>query len=111
MPTAPRRFRPAPTTAAVRTPPEQPHKRLYGLKRWLRLSRRFRRVNPLCVECAAAGRTVAAQVVDHIRPHKGDETLFWDWKNLQSLCGSCHSAKTVAQDGGFGRTPTQQPRA
>lgn len=102
MPSAPQRFRPAPSTAAVRTLPEQPHKRLYGLKRWQRLSRRFRRAHPLCAACANAGRTVAAQVVDHIRPHKGDESLFWDWKNLQSLCGSCHGQKTARQDGGYG---------
>jgi 5-methylcytosine-specific restriction protein A len=40
--------------------------------------------------------------VDHIKPHKGDMTLFWDRTNWQSLCGPCHSAKTAAEDGGFG---------
>lgn len=30
-------------------------------------------------------------VVDHRRPHRGDERLFWDRSNLQSLCKSpCH---------------------
>lgn len=113
MPTAPRRYTPPPTTATVRHPPT--HHRLYGLKRWQWLSRWFRRQHPLCDHCTAAGLVVAAEVVDHIRPHRGDESLFWDLVNLQSLCASCHSSKTVREDGGFGRpqvvTATPQPRA
>ncbi|PSJ19969.1 HNH endonuclease, partial [Halomonas sp. ND22Bw] len=23
--------------------------------------------------------------------HRGDEALFWDFDNLQCLCGACHS--------------------
>jgi hypothetical protein len=31
-------------------------------------------------------------VVDHVRPHRGSEALFWDEGNPQVLCGSpCHS--------------------
>ncbi|WP_353056028.1 hypothetical protein [Mesobacillus subterraneus] len=29
--------------------------------------------------------------------------LFWNVHNWQSLCASCHSSKTVKEDGGFGR--------
>lgn len=29
-------------------------------------------------------------MVDHIIPHKGDMTLFWDPDNWQSLCFWCH---------------------
>lgn len=30
-------------------------------------------------------------VVDHRRPHRGDERLFWERRNLQALCKSpCH---------------------
>ena len=35
---------------------------------------------------------MSASVVDHIKPHKGDEGLFWDTKNLQSLCSICHQS-------------------
>ena len=69
----------------------------YGV-RWQRTRRAFLRVNPLCVAC---GRP--ATIVDHIdglgplAPHGHD------WANLQSLCWSCHSKKTNAVDGGFGR--------
>jgi 5-methylcytosine-specific restriction protein A len=53
---------------------------------------------------------VAANEVDHIKPHKGDMALFWDSSNWQSLCKPCHSAKTATEDGGFGRKcVTTQP--
>jgi 5-methylcytosine-specific restriction protein A len=58
--------------------------------------------HPLCVHCLAEGRYVPATVVDHIIPHKGDEILFWDPKNHQSLCAKCHNRKTASEDGGFG---------
>ena len=29
-------------------------------------------------------------MVDHIKPHKGDETLFWDETNWQALCKPHH---------------------
>ena len=38
----------------------------------------------------ALGRSVAASVVDHIVPHKGDHKLFWNPKNHQALCKHCH---------------------
>lgn len=47
--------------------------------------------NPLCVMCYALGIIAAATVVDHKRPHRGDMVLFWDRRNWQSLCKTCHS--------------------
>lgn len=29
-------------------------------------------------------------MVDHIKPHRGNELLFFDPTNLQSLCKPCH---------------------
>ena len=40
--------------------------------------------------CQAEGRVTPAQVTDHIKPHKGDEALFWDVSNWQSLCKQHH---------------------
>lgn len=37
------------------------------------------------------GRIVQASVVDHILPHRGDQALFWDKDNWQSLCAECHN--------------------
>ncbi len=56
--------------------------------------------HPLCVRCEADGIVVAASVVDHIIPHKGNDKLFWDRKNWQSLCKPCHDSKTANEDGG-----------
>ena len=69
----------------------------YG-KAWQRESKRFLQAHPLCVQCAREGRYVKATVVDHIKPHRGDETLFWDRSNWQPLCKRCHDRKTRRAD-------------
>lgn len=53
---------------------------------------------------------VAATIVDHKVPHKGDKALFWDSTNWQSLCKPCHDRKTAREDGGFGRASVR-PRS
>jgi hypothetical protein len=58
---------------------------LYNRSRWKKMSRQQRMRAPLCEMCKARGLVVVAQVVDHIRPHHGDERLFFDPQNLQSL--------------------------
>lgn len=55
-------------------------------RRWARVSLGFRRANPLCLGCHAAGRVQAAEVTDHIVPHRGDQGLFWDPGNWQASC-------------------------
>ena len=55
---------------------------------------------PLCCHCTKRGYVVPADVVDHIQPHKGNSLLFWDRRNWQSLCNSCHSYKTATEDRG-----------
>jgi 5-methylcytosine-specific restriction enzyme A len=42
--------------------------------------------------CLDQGHVTAATTVDHIKPHKGDWSLFSDPANLQSLCPSHHSS-------------------
>lgn len=63
----------------------------YGY-RWQKARERFLRSNPLCVYCKASGRVEVATVVDHIIPHRGDQEIFWDESQWQSLCASCHSS-------------------
>jgi len=48
---------------------------------------------PLCAFCLRDGRTTAATIADHIKPHKGVIELFYDEKNLQSLCKACHDSE------------------
>ena len=47
--------------------------------------------NPLCVMCEADGRITLAQICDHIRPHKGNEVLFYAGP-FQSLCKLHHDS-------------------
>ena len=74
----------------------------YG-RRWRKARKRFLIANPLCREHEKGGEVVAANEVDHIIPHKGDDDLFWDEDNWQSLCNTCHASKTAREDGGWGR--------
>ena len=64
---------------------------------WRRLRADYLREHPECVRCAERGSLVPAQVVDHVHPHRGDEALRLDPANLQSLCRSCHAAKTATE--------------
>jgi 5-methylcytosine-specific restriction enzyme A len=64
--------------------------RLYDTTRWRKESAEFKRDNPVCVFCQRQGKASPVQVVDHIKPHKGDEDLFWDQDNWQPLCKHCH---------------------
>lgn len=63
--------------------------------RWRAARLVFLRAHPLCAECEREGRVIAANVVDHIVPHRGDQVLFWDRENWAPLCGECHRAKTA----------------
>jgi 5-methylcytosine-specific restriction protein A len=51
--------------------------------------------------CQAEGRLITDGLErDHIVPHRGDAGLFWDPLNLQLLCRSCHSRKTMQEQQG-----------
>lgn len=67
------------------------HARGYG-SRWEKARRIHLAEHPLCAMCERANRVTAATVVDHITPHKGDQGLFWNRDNWQSLCAHCHSS-------------------
>lgn len=73
-----------------RTSEQTAVQRGYGYK-WQQARAQFLRQHPLCVMCEAAGRVEAATVVDHITPHRGDQSLFWRRSNWQSLCATHHS--------------------
>lgn len=63
--------------------------------KWRKTSKGFLARHPLCAQCESDGRIEAAQVTDHIRPHRGDKDLFWDRSNWQPLCKKCHDVKTL----------------
>lgn len=66
---------------------------------WKRIRAQVLADEPLCRECAKAGRITAGHHVDHI---DGD-TFRNERCNLQPLCAPCHARLTVLHDGGFGR--------
>ena len=71
---------------------------LYSRHQWQDLRARQLRMHPLCLFCLKQGYTVAANVVDHIRPHRGDPALFHDPDNLQSLCKQHHDGAKQEQE-------------
>lgn len=81
-----------------RTDKRKTAERGYGYA-WQKARLQFLRANPLCVMCKAQGRVHAAEVVDHIIPHKGDEALFWDESNWQSLCKPHHDTDKAELEG------------
>lgn len=66
--------------------------------KWRKARCRYLKAYPLCKLCESQGKLVKATVVDHMIPHRGDEQLFWDESNWQSLCKSCHDHKTMTED-------------
>lgn len=67
---------------------------LYASARWRTLRAQVLQDAPLCRECRIEGRVEPSTDVDHIVPHRGDESLFWLRANLVGLCHTCHSRKT-----------------
>lgn len=60
---------------------------------WRRARDAFLREHPTCKACGEySGRVVAATVVDHVVPHRGNPRLFWDRANWQALCKRCHDS-------------------
>lgn len=66
--------------------------------KWQRERRKFLESNPFCVKCYEEGHITMATVVDHIKPHRGDQKLFWDRSNWQPLCEHHHNVKTMTED-------------
>jgi 5-methylcytosine-specific restriction protein A len=73
----------------ISAPRKSAAQRGYG-SRWQKYRLGYLRSHPLCVMCARQGRNTLSTVVDHITPHKGDQSLFWDKTNHQGLCQPCH---------------------
>lgn len=70
----------------------------YSLPIWVDDLRPTQLLNePFCRICAADGKRVRATDVDHVVDHKGDWLKFTDRDNLESLCHSCHSRKTMRE--------------
>ncbi|MCO8251123.1 HNH endonuclease signature motif containing protein [Comamonas thiooxydans] len=67
-----------------RTSGQTAAQRGYGYK-WQQARAQYLLEHPLCVMCEAA------TVVDHITPHRGDQSLCWRGSNWQPLRATHHS--------------------
>ena len=80
---------------------DQEAQSFYNSNAWRKLRARFLIEHPFCVECRKQGKLTKATVVDHIIPiRKGGPTL--DEDNLQPLCSSCHSVKSISEGSRYG---------
>jgi 5-methylcytosine-specific restriction enzyme A len=77
----------------------EPWRRWYRTARWKEI-RWSVLVGDLfkCRLCGHREVNPSSLVCDHVRPHRGDERMFWDRSNLQTLCSSCHSSRKQAEE-------------
>jgi 5-methylcytosine-specific restriction enzyme A len=80
---------------------------LYASKEWKVL--RAIVLADACGRCATPRCTRTPNTVDHRRPHRGDNALFFSRDNLQAMCKRCHDRKTARYDGAFGRARLAMP--
>ncbi|WP_273823038.1 HNH endonuclease [Pseudomonas asplenii] len=80
-----------------RTSKQTAAQRGYGY-RWQKAREVWLNQHPLCVYCERQGRVTAGTVVDHIKPHRGNQDLFWDQRNWQTLCKPCHDTVKQAEE-------------
>ena len=82
-------------------------KKLYNSKQWKEIRAQQLAQYPYCKACYEQGRgLVPATEVDHVIPHRGDETKFFAGP-FDSLCKSCHSTKTMSENN-FRRAPSKK---
>ena len=76
-------------------------KTFYKTSQWLKIRKTKLQQSPICEECKKNGTIVVGKIVDHIVPIKqGGEP--YDMDNLQTLCWSCHSRKSIQEGSRFG---------
>lgn len=72
---------------------------IYQSSRWKAERKAFLIGRPLCEcdECRSRNMVTAATVVHHVKPHRGDPELFWDWNNWSPRAKSCHDRETMRE--------------
>jgi 5-methylcytosine-specific restriction protein A len=70
-----------------------PWRAWYNTTRWRKLRIAIFKRDLFTCQWPGCGRVegnTSLLIADHRRPHRGDERLFWDEGNLQTLCKPCH---------------------
>jgi 5-methylcytosine-specific restriction protein A len=81
-----------------RSPEAAAYRKLYNTAQWRALRKAQLQAQPLCERCKAKGFLVAATVVNHRKPHKGDQRLFFDPTGLESTCKPCHDGPIQSEE-------------
>lgn len=79
----------------------EPWRRWYNTARWRALRLAIFTRDRFTCQMQGCGRlegNTSLLVCDHMKPHRGNEALFWDEGNLQTLCKSCHDGKKQAAE-------------
>lgn len=79
---------------------QKPWRALYKTAAWQKLRSRRLAENPLCQAHLLRGETVVADTVNHVRPHRGDADLFFNYGNTESLCKRCHDSDVQKNERG-----------
>lgn len=67
---------------------------MYNSTRWRELRKSvLKRDRYLCTNCGTSVRGLGKSRVDHIKTAKHHPELFWDMKNLRTLCPACDNAR------------------
>ncbi|MBT6298605.1 MAG: HNH endonuclease [Rhodobacteraceae bacterium] len=79
------------------------YRKLYHTKQWrslrgLVLTRHKFRCQRCKVTLTNGRSDPRSAIVHHIKPHKGNLTLFYDPDNLEAVCWSCHSGAIQSQE-------------
>lgn len=51
-----------------------------------------------CQRCGRLEGDTSQLVANHKRPHRGNETLFWDDRNLETACKPCHDGAIQSEE-------------
>ena len=73
-----------------------PWRAWYNTTRWRRLRWSILLRDGFTCQWPGCGRiepNSSLLVADHKRAHRGDERMFWDESNLQTLCKPCHDSR------------------
>jgi 5-methylcytosine-specific restriction endonuclease McrA len=82
-----------PQTKDKRSAAAAQYRQWYKTAEWQDIRRQRFAMEPYCRYCTEAGRTIRAISCDHVIPHRGDRSLFFDINNTASLCGHCHDSR------------------
>ncbi len=74
----------------------------YRSSDWKKMRANYLIEHPFCVECNRHGKLTKATVVDHIIPIRMGGPLLEE-SNLQALCASCHTRKSIKEGSRFGK--------